>query len=95
MALMKCSDCGRDASSQATACPACGRPMGYAQRPATHTRAGCAVGLLVVALVSTCELTDAGPWRALKRRQRATPVHRSAEDSTRLGDAFAFGEIVP
>ena len=38
MALVKCSDCGRDVSNNAPNCPHCGRPMAAFSRKAVQTR---------------------------------------------------------
>lgn len=41
MALIKCGECGKEISDRATACPACGAPVGVPQAAAvTTTRAG-------------------------------------------------------
>jgi predicted amidophosphoribosyltransferase len=33
MALIKCSECGKDVSDKATACPNCGAPIGSERAP--------------------------------------------------------------
>lgn len=45
MALVNCAECGRGMSSDALACPACGKPNTKAQHAAQNSRqaVGCAV----------------------------------------------------
>lgn len=38
MALMKCSECGREISDKAEACPQCGSPTNVAKRSAASTK---------------------------------------------------------
>ena len=44
MALVKCEDCGREMSSDAVACPQCGKPNKQAQHKAENSKqaVGCA-----------------------------------------------------
>ncbi len=56
MALERCAECGREMSSEAAACPGCGRPNKKARNKEMDAkqRTGCALILLsaLVALVS-------------------------------------------
>ena len=36
MALISCADCGRQVSTEATACPGCGRPIRFPRATAAH-----------------------------------------------------------
>jgi len=48
MALINCAECGREMSSDALICPACGKPNTAAQNKQTNTKqaAGCAIIIL-------------------------------------------------
>ncbi len=52
MALIECGECGREMSSEATACPACGKPNKPVQNKATDSKqqVGCAMMILSVAI---------------------------------------------
>lgn len=56
MAIVKCPDCGSDVSTEAPACPKCGRPLAPAKRKSTSIPTGWA--LLVIA-VSTIWIVTA------------------------------------
>ena len=53
MALVKCADCGREMSTDALACPQCGKPNKQAQRRAESSMqaVGCAFILVTVLVV--------------------------------------------
>ena len=44
MALINCPDCGKQVSSEAPACPSCGRPMAQGARPAGAASATASAG---------------------------------------------------
>lgn len=48
MALVRCPDCGKEASTQAAACPGCGRVMGTAKRKQSAGLAVIAGTVLVI-----------------------------------------------
>lgn len=51
MALTKCPDCGSDISTEAPACPKCGRPNSKPKKAASSAGSGCAAVLLAVIVV--------------------------------------------
>lgn len=48
MAMMKCPDCGKDVSNQATACPGCGHPIKAAEARPIVVSAGPSAGVAAV-----------------------------------------------
>lgn len=51
MALITCAECGREMSSEATACPACGKPNKTAQNKATDSKQQVGCAMLVLSII--------------------------------------------
>ena len=92
MALVKCPDCGTEISTEATACPKCGRP--HAAAPAAPARRKTSMftwvilGLIVFGVLSTvvsrCQQDREAQTQAAAeqaRRAALTPQQRADEDA--------------
>src|ERR1700732_1078197 len=94
MALVKCPDCGSQISTEATACPKCGRPCTAAPaapvRKKTSTFTWVILGLIAFGIfgsvVSKCQQDREAQTQAAAeqaRREKLTPEERAEEDKQR------------
>ncbi len=94
MALVKCPDCGTQISTEAPACPKCGRPRTAAPagpvRKKTSTFTWVILGLIVFGVFSTvvsrCQQDREAQVQAAAeqaRREKLTPEQRAEEDKQR------------
>lgn len=52
MALERCAECGREMSSEAAACPGCGRPNPKARNRAMDEKQRIGCGLMALAIIA-------------------------------------------
>lgn len=96
MALVKCKECGKEISSQAVACPGCGRSKGKPTSAVTWIVAGIfAIGVVGAILSSgKAEEDKAARLAAMTPEQRASEIKGTA-DSEQLSSArYACREFV-
>lgn len=104
MALIKCSDCGKEVSSRARACPQCGRPLGAAPAsaaapeaaPPTETPATCVKGhhglgtRNLVILIGVVVLVVAG--LAIPKTLRGSLENQSNTCTTNMFKLYSAGQ---
>jgi hypothetical protein len=86
MALIKCKECGNQISSDATACPSCGKPV----KKTSATASGCLAVIIVVVILSVmgkCSSSDKtpAPAPAASAAPKAAP---NLNDAKALDEAF-------
>lgn len=81
MALGKCPDCLNQVSTEAPACPHCGRPIAVARRPAKTARRGIPPWLIVLGV-----LVAGGAVMSAEQDASLTPAERASRDSARAQD---------
>jgi hypothetical protein len=89
MALIKCKECGNQISSDATACPNCGKPV----KKTSATASGCLVVIVVVVvlgMIGKCSGSDKAPAPAPSSAAPAAPAAPKAAPN--LNDAKALDE---
>jgi len=60
MALTKCPDCGTDVSTEAPACPKCGRPSSPPKKKTSPAAAGCGLILLAAIIIGIIASASGG-----------------------------------
>lgn len=62
MALMSCTECGRDVSTQAAACPSCGAPVPRAARTALAFKVVQLLGVVAMGAGVAGVVATRAPW---------------------------------
>lgn len=93
MAMVKCSECGKNVSSKAKACPNCGAPLGVGR---THisTGKGCLAVIIIsiVLFVFIYNSADDGS-KSSSSKQPSTPSTSSKSDSGDVHGAWAYMQL--
>ena len=74
MSLVKCKECGADISSDAAACPHCGKPLAPTVRPKPQQKtSGCLVILLAIVVIGIIASID-GKKERVERTMHANSM---------------------
>lgn len=95
MAMVKCSECGKDVSSEAAACPHCGVKIASGESGCTQWAAGCATIAVLSIFTIILLARDSGAPSSQVTDTRADAYYACVEFATRQLKAPATAKFPP